>query len=524
MAFFDVEKSAAEAEVGSADSGNKHGTPTYTVEGNAVPGESFEYGDSFYARMQRLAGKLNIEQRGIERVPENERNDTSLLNVGTMWLSANMVVSSFAIGVLGTELFELGVTDAMLVCLFINLLGIIPVCWFSGFGPRFGLRQMVLSRFWFGWYGVKLIACFNVLACMGWSSVNSIVGAQLIHAVNTDVPGWAGIVIIAVCTFLVTLFGYKIVHAYEFWSWIPTFIVFLITLGVFAHSGDFQSIPMGVGKSELGGVLSFGCTVYGFATGWASYAADYTVYQPSNQSRRKVFVSTYLGLIFPLLFTQMLGIAVYSATQLNGGDNRYAEGYANSSTGGLLAAVLVHKMGRFGEFCLVILALSIIANNCPNIYSIALTVQVFARWTTHIPRWIWTGVGTGVYIAIAIPGYSHFNIVLENFMNFIGYWLAIYEGIAVSDHFVFKRGIGGYNPEDYDKPGKLPPGIAAILAFCFGVAGMVTGMSQTWWIGPIARHAGLPSIGGDVGFELGFAFAAVSYVPLRIIEQKMFGR
>ena len=76
--------------------------------------------------------------------------------MGHQWLSANMVVSSFAIGILGTELFELGAADAMLVCLFFNLLGIIPVCWFSGFGPIFGLRQMVLSRFWFGWYGVKL--------------------------------------------------------------------------------------------------------------------------------------------------------------------------------------------------------------------------------------------------------------------------------------------------------------------------------------------------------------------------------
>jgi purine-cytosine permease-like protein len=30
------------------------------------------------------------------------------------------------------------------------------VCYFSTFGPRFGLRQMVLSRYWFGWHGVKI--------------------------------------------------------------------------------------------------------------------------------------------------------------------------------------------------------------------------------------------------------------------------------------------------------------------------------------------------------------------------------
>jgi purine-cytosine permease-like protein len=153
-----------------------------------------------------------------------------------------MVVSSFAIGVLGKSIFFLGFTDAILVVLFFNLIGIIPVCYFSSMGPRFGLRQMVLSRFWFGWYGVKLIAVFNMLACVGWSSVNCIVGAQLIHAVNNDVPGFAGILIISICTFFVCLFGYKVVHAYEFWSWIPTFIVFLIILGVFAKSGDFVKV------------------------------------------------------------------------------------------------------------------------------------------------------------------------------------------------------------------------------------------------------------------------------------------
>lgn len=50
----------------------------------AVPGESFAYGNSWYAKIQRLAGKLNIEQRGIERVPENEQTDTSYFNISSM--------------------------------------------------------------------------------------------------------------------------------------------------------------------------------------------------------------------------------------------------------------------------------------------------------------------------------------------------------------------------------------------------------------------------------------------------------
>ncbi|KAK3075958.1 Purine-cytosine permease fcy21 [Teratosphaeriaceae sp. CCFEE 6253] len=499
----------------------------YQEADGAVPGESFEYGTGVRAKMMRFAGKLGIEQRGIERVPEDERTDTgfkALLNVATMWCSANMVVSSFALGMLGQSLFGMGVADAMLVVLFFNIIGLAVVSFFSTFGPAFGLRQMVLSRFWFGWWGVKLIAIFNVLACIGWSSVNSIVGAELLHTVNSDVPGWAGIIVIAVCTWGVTLFGYKVVHIYEFWSWIPSFIIFLIVLGVFAHSGDFVDVPWETGTAEMGTVLSMGSIIFGFAIGWCSYAADYTCYQPSSQSKVKVFGWTFLGLIFPLLFTQMLGVAVMSATTLNNHDNRYQIGYDEAKTGGLLGAVLIYHLGGFGKFCLVMLALSIIANNCPNIYSVGLTVQVLGRYVQWVPRFIWTTIATGAYIGIAIPGYSHFEVVLENFMNFIGYWLAIYSAIGLTEHFVFKRGFAGYRPEHYDQPDKLPPGVAAIFAFCCGIIGMVAGMSQPWWVGWIAIHAGMSPYGGDVGWELGAAFALVAYLITRPIEKKLFRR
>ncbi len=275
---------------------------------------------------------------------------------------------------------------------------------------------------------MKIIAVFNILACVGWSSVNVIVGAQLFNSVNGNMPGWAGIIVIAAATFLITLFGYKIVHAYERYSWIPCFIIFLIVLGEFVHSGKFSNLPMGVGKSEAGACLSFAASVFGFATGWTSYAADYTVYQPVGRSRRSVFAWTFAGLIFPLLFTEMLGAAVATAIAANDEVNVYHDGYNSSGIGGLLAAVIVPPLGRFGQFCLVILALSIIANNCPNIYSVSLSLQLLARVSQRVPRFIWTFVGTLVYCAIAIPGHGHFESVLENFMLLIAYWLAIYEG------------------------------------------------------------------------------------------------
>ena len=105
-----------------------------------------------------------------------------------------------------------------------------------------------------------------------------------------------------------------------------------------------------------------------------------------------------------------------------------------------------------------------------------------------------------------------------------GYWLAIYEGISLTEHFLFKRGIGGYDVSIYREPGRLPPGIAAVVAFLFGVFGAVMGMAQVWFIGPIGKLIGLPEFGGDVGFPLAFGFSAVSYAAMRFVEKKHFGR
>ena len=56
-------------------------------DAGSVPGESFEVGNSLYARLQRLAGRYGVEQRGIERVPDYEKTEghtRGLLNVATM--------------------------------------------------------------------------------------------------------------------------------------------------------------------------------------------------------------------------------------------------------------------------------------------------------------------------------------------------------------------------------------------------------------------------------------------------------
>ena len=58
------------------------------------------------------------------------------------------------------------------------------------------------------------------------------------------------------------------------------------------------------------------------------------------------------------------------------------------------------------------------------------------------------------------------------------YWLAVYEGISLTEHFVYKRGFSGYDITIWKNPTLLPPGIAAMGAFLMGALGASMGMAQ----------------------------------------------
>src|SRR3954469_2524206 len=140
-----------------------------------------------------------LETHGIERVSPKTRAHVRIFDNFTMWLSANLVISTVGLGALAIPIFSLGFWDSLAVIIIFNVLGVLPVAFFSTLGPKLGLRQMTISRFSFGWVGAIVMSLFNVAACIGWSAVNVIVGGQLVEALsNGAIPRWVGILIIAI--------------------------------------------------------------------------------------------------------------------------------------------------------------------------------------------------------------------------------------------------------------------------------------------------------------------------------------
>ena len=66
------------------------------------------------------------------------------------------------------------------------------------------------------------------------------------------------------------------------------------------------------------------------------------------------------------LFLLIIGAACATAITV---DQAWSDAYTTGSVGGLLGIAL-SPAGGFGKFCLVLLALSIVANNIPNNYSV----------------------------------------------------------------------------------------------------------------------------------------------------------
>ncbi len=133
---------------------------------------------------RNLLEPRGIETQGIERVLPTSRTHIRIFDNFTMWLSANLVISTVALGSLATLVFSLGFWDSVAAIFLFNALGVLPVAFFSTLGPKLGLRQMTISRFSFGWVGAAIVALFHVVTCIGWSIVNVIVGGQLIFALQ----------------------------------------------------------------------------------------------------------------------------------------------------------------------------------------------------------------------------------------------------------------------------------------------------------------------------------------------------
>ena len=327
-----------------------------------------------------------------------------------------------------------------------------------------------------------------------------------------------GCVIISVISYLISVFGFSIIHTYEKYSWIVAFILLCVLIGQAAPHVD-PSVPgEDHGLALAGSFLSFMAICFSSSSGWCSIAADYYCNYPARTSSWKVFLLTVFGVTIPTVFVTVIGACLGNAA-ISAAYPPYSGAYEDHGLGGLIREAY-HPIG-WSKFSLVMLMFSVLGNNIAINYSSGLSLQLLGHYFHAVPRFIWSFLVALVVAVLAIAGKDHLSTIVSNFVSLLGYWTVSFTIILLIEDKFFRRH-EGYNLTAWDQPRKLPMGAAAVLALLTGyLAGGVTGMSQTWYTGPIAAKFG--GFGGDVGIYLSAVFTLVTYPILRTFEKKYTG-
>ena len=176
----------------------------------------------------------------------------------------------------GTLSYGLGLRVASLVILFFSILCTTPVAYLATIGPKTGMRQMIQARFSFGYYPVSIPVILNLATLTGFCIIEAVIGGQTLSAITGgSLTPTVGIVIIPILGMIVCFCGFRVLHFYERFAWIPALIAIIVATGCGGkHLKDQVDVPAAAAPT----VLSFGALVAGFLMPWAALSSDFVTY------------------------------------------------------------------------------------------------------------------------------------------------------------------------------------------------------------------------------------------------------
>lgn len=225
-----------------------------------------------------------------------------------LWFSMLFSPTLIPIGMLG-PIFGLSVNISIVLTIFATLIGSSVPAFTATLCPPTGLRQIAIARYSLGIWGAKLCGILNIIVNIGYATVASIVGGQLLTAVSDGTVSLVvGIVIIVLISFAISFLGFAIIHRYERYAWIFAFILLCVLYGqAFKYFTPTPDLNLATGLAYSGSGLSYFAVIFGVCCSWCPIAGDYYVHYPVDTSKRLVFGLTYLGLIIPTIFVTILG-------------------------------------------------------------------------------------------------------------------------------------------------------------------------------------------------------------------------
>lgn len=441
-----------------------------------------------------------LEVNDMRLVTNEEQTDRRINDNFILWFSLNMVITTFAMGSISEPVFNLGYWYSLVAIVTFNIIGAIPVAIYAARGSRFGLRQMLITRYSFGLKGARIIAVINSLTLIGWLIVDVVPGGQMLTSGSSgDLSTGVGILLLFVIIMLVAIFGYKYIHTYERYAWMPMLLLFFVMVFLSAPQLNIPTIqPFNI--NQFSSFMTFGAAILGFSLGWTPIAADHAVYQPHETSQKAIRWRVFLGIFLSCTFLEGLG-------SLYAGSGAFSN--AAQQGGAAIVAQIFNKYGNLGHVIMIVVAISTIAISVPVLYSASISLQVATNYKNRITLVMIVSIIGFIISYVARDG---LNDDILNVTLIISYWVSPWIVILLIEDYFFNNST--YDKSIWNNSLKLPSGSAALVAFSFGMLGVYLGADQEMFQGPIAMLID-PKYGMDLGFEISGFFSAITYFFLR---------
>lgn len=440
-------------------------------------------------------GDLVTETQGMAPIPEDQRYGPSWRNF-TVWFAPNMELSGVFTGTLAFTL-GLGFWSGVAAIVLGVVLGSLPVALLATWGPQTGMGQLPLARLPFG-RSIWLPAAVQWLSAVAWDGLVGLFGGEAAQLLF-HVPFFVGVLIVLALQGLFGFLGYEFIHQLQKWGSAVLAVLFtVLTVRVLQH-GHFPTHGTVHGGAAVGTFVLMTTIAFSGSFSWASYASDYSRYQPVTARPRPIFWWTLGGLSASFIWVYTLGLAG-------------ARTFGNQTAQGVQALM---GGGFLGVLALIAIIFGAVTSNAMNDYSGSLAAQAGG-----VPvRRTWSAVG-GTVLAFFVILWIHGGDTSAKFQNvllFSAYWIAPFFAIVLID---WRRRRGTITHERMARLlrfDQLDAGIPALVALVVGFLAMVPFMDTSLFVGPVAKRLD----GADISFVVGFVVTAVVYpVLLRVASAR----
>lgn len=451
-----------------------------------------------------------VERRSIDVVSAQERHGTPRSQF-TLWFGATMQITAIVDGALAV-VFGADALWAIIGLFLGNLAGGAVMALHSAQGPRLGLPQMISSRAQFGVYGAAIPLVLVIVMYLGFAATGTVLAGQAVNEiVGVDAPV-VGIVAFGALTALLSVLGYRYIHAVGRVSTV---------VGVvgFTYLGVRLLVDYDVGS--LLGTKPFGFATFLLAislgAGWqltfGPYVADYSRYLPADTPETHTFAGTFLGSVLGSQWSMTLG-ALIAALPVAAGGTAFLDdqvGFVGQLAGGGFVALLIYLVIVVGKLTV----------NCLNAYggfmTMLTTTSAFRRTTAVSPtaRAAYVGVFIAASVGVALFASADF---LTNFKNFVLVLLMVFtpwSAINLVDYYLISKERVDVSAL-YDPDGRYGRwNVVALVTYGVGILVQVPFLAQTLYTGPLTDLLG----GADVSWLVGLVVtAALYYVWARAID------